>query len=483
MALRVLFSVVSCWLCGVCCALANSPFPIDDYQPNAKEAPKNIKPAAATDKLQTFLNGLILKTEVDRTRLFENDLVRVKWVLQYPNIPSLNIDYKITDYHIPVLPDFVKQRNFIPNEGDTANVKMIKVNGVAYQEKVLLCFYMSPISVGNYSVGKGDVTIQLFNAAGHFIGAPRQLVSPSVPIRVNALTAKPEDFCGGIGQFSVSEEVQPSSNIHVGQSVTYRIRVKGSGNLTYVNVPSVTFPNGVEGYQLKASSNYSYDYESCSGERVFDYVLIPKNDTLLTLPSVSLSYFNTASNAFKTLKTKPVKLNVLPKLPSKADTLEHRADTLNAEKQNAETLEYSERNKTSVSLWWLLAPLVLLLSVVGWLCRKKRVTEVDLEKQYTARLDALLLDGADRTTASQIEKVLKDYIGEKCGAVVSHMVNNRIADVLRDNGVTENVITDVINFFDDCALFAYSPTANSFTYDELVRKARNLVNSIKFENE
>ena len=395
--------------------------------------------------IDDFRNRLFLRTTLDKTHLFENELVQVKWVLYYPNCPNLKVDYQILDYQIPSLPDFIKEWNIIVKENDSTAFSSLSLNGLQYRARTLLCFYMYPSKIGDASVGSGQISLQLYGENSQKYGEPFLLTSKPVAVNVRQLPDKNESFTGGIGEFKLETELLRPDSIFVDEAATFRIRVKGSGNFGFLDVPKPIFPDFVECYQSKPVNSISYNCKQCCGERIFDFVFIPHQSGVFSIPSVCFSYFNTRSRCFQLLKTAPVKVSVLKALPQTKTKLPVLSTT-------------DDDSKTELCPF-VLCGLLLASCVVGfvvWIIRRGK-TFVNFEIQaYDALNEAKENLKGDQLFNTYV-KILITYIGNKLNYPVATQSKSVLADILRENGASDASVSLVLNVISECENACYTP--------------------------
>jgi len=143
--------------------------------------------------------------------------------------------------------------------------------------------------------------------AGNMIEQHITLNSKPVEINVNALPEKnkPDDFSGAVGNFNVDATIE-NKKIAARDEATLRITVKGTGNLPIVNAPQISWPATIEGYDATAKENVDKSVAPMSGSKSFDYIFSPKQKGDYTIPPIDFSYFDPATNSYKTLKTQPL---------------------------------------------------------------------------------------------------------------------------------------------------------------------------------
>ncbi len=138
------------------------------------------------------------------------------------------------------------------------------------------------------------------------------LTNPGLKIRVLPLPklGKPEHFSGAVGQFTLSASANPKKGM-VGDPITIAMTVEGVGNFDRVSSPALDVSPGWKMYTPTTSfkPENSAGYE---GKKTFEQAVIPLDASMKEIPPVQFSYFDTGSEKYVTLKTNPIKVDIVP---------------------------------------------------------------------------------------------------------------------------------------------------------------------------
>lgn len=229
---------------------------------------------------------LTVKLYIGRTRVEQ---------LQFPKIAG-------DGFMIDALPQPVERREI--------------VGGVSY--KVLVFdSNATPLRPGALTLGPATMEmVQLVSRRRDFfdtffddVFAERHpFVAQGEPVILNVLPlpeeGRPSDFNGAVGQFDFTLEARPTE-LAVGDPITVRMRISGSGNLAGVNAPRVPVDDRFRAYDPVPAKD-----EEGRGDRVFEQVLIPKEDSVTALPAVRFSFFDPALRSYRTVSRGPLALTV-----------------------------------------------------------------------------------------------------------------------------------------------------------------------------
>jgi len=119
---------------------------------------------------------------------------------------------------------------------------------------------------------------------------------------------KPASFTGAIGDFTMTATAGPT-NLTVGDPVTVRVQIAGSGNLDSLKLPTQDGWDHFKTYpptsKLEASDQYGFQ-----GTKTFEQIVSPENADVKELPPIAFSYFNPSDGQYHTLSHVAVALMV-----------------------------------------------------------------------------------------------------------------------------------------------------------------------------
>jgi tetratricopeptide (TPR) repeat protein len=115
---------------------------------------------------------------------------------------------------------------------------------------------------------------------------------------------KPASFTGAVGQFDFTLDARPAE-VNVGDPITVRMEIKGTGNFDQVNAPAVPPDDRFRRYDPVADKDAQE-----AGRRAYEQVLIPKTDQVKQVPAVQFSFFDPAAGAYRTITRGPIPVTV-----------------------------------------------------------------------------------------------------------------------------------------------------------------------------
>jgi hypothetical protein len=262
-----------------------------------------------------------LRAEVNKQKLYKGEQVIVSYYL-YSKVRILNLDVK----KFPTLDGFLKEELELPVVSNQYTSQPVVLDGVAYDRKLLARYAAYPLQEGKMNIDPIEIDANYYGHSSQpgldddedpfsqFFRrlAPQHSDQRSEPVSLEVLPiptdGRPADFAGTVGRFEVKSAID-KTEVKAGQPVTLTVMVQGRGNLASIKEPKPTWPEGVDPYESKGRTQSGAGGE---GERIFEFLLIPRKSGDITLPSIEFPVFNPERKTFEVLKTAPVRVQVLP---------------------------------------------------------------------------------------------------------------------------------------------------------------------------
>ena len=105
------------------------------------------------------------------------------------------------------------------------------------------------------------------------------------------------------------------TDVRANEAITLTAKLEGRGNLASIGEPKAKWPDGVEIYDSKGVAKAG---AGGVGQKIFEFVLIPRAPGKTTLPALELSYFDPTKGAYVTRTTEPIVINVGDPAPGSA---------------------------------------------------------------------------------------------------------------------------------------------------------------------
>lgn len=348
-----------------------------------------------------------------------------------------------------------------------------------------------------------DDPFDAFFNGGGYQEVKKKIVTPKLTINVQPLPAKPANFSGGVGEFTLASSIN-AKDVKTNDAVTIKLTISGSGNMKLISTPEVKFPEDFEVYDPKVTNNFEASRAGLSGTQTIEYLAIPRHAGNFTIPPVEFTYFDLKSNSYKTLKTEAYNINVA-KGQGNADQV--IADFTNKEnvKVLGQDIRFIKLGDTKLMpkgdvffgtvgyyLWYII-PFVLFVGLVVFF-RKQAAENANVAKVKTKKANKvatkrmklagkLLAENRKNEFYDEVLKALWGYISDKLSIPVSQLSKDNIEAELAKYGVADEVIKDFINALNECEFARYAPGDENEAMDKVyttsVEAISKMENSIK----
>ena len=340
-----------------------------------------------------------------------------------------------------------------------------------------------------------------FNGGSNVIEIKKSIATPKIAINVNPLPAgKPADFSGGVGEFTVSSSIN-SQELKTNDAITIKLVISGTGNLKLISNPEIKFPEDFEVYDPKVDNQVRLTREGLTGNRVIEYLAIPRHAGTYKIPGVSFSYFDIRSKSYKTLKTEEYVVNiekgagnadqVIANFTNKED-LKVLGEDIRYIKQNEVTLQPKGSFFYGSMSYWLFYIIPALAFIIFFIIYRKQAAEnANVAKVRTKKANKvatkrmklagkLLSENKKDAFYDEVLKALWGYISDKLNIPVSRLSKDNIEEKLRNHGVSEELIKDFLNALNDCEFARFAPGDESQAMDKVYASSIEVIS--KMEN-
>lgn len=340
-----------------------------------------------------------------------------------------------------------------------------------------------------------------FNGGSSYVNVQKPIRTPKLTINVSPLpSGKPVSYSGGVGDFSISSSIN-ATELKENEAVTLKLVISGTGNMKLIKTPEVSFPADFEVYDPKIDNKFSLKVGGQSGNKVIEYLAIPRYGGTYTIPPVEFSYFDVKSGAYKTLSTPEYTLNVEKGSGSTGGSApvgyvskeELRLLGQDIRYINLKDVHYRPRGQFfygSLNYWlWYIVPLVVFV-VLMIVYRKQAIENANIAKTRTKkagkvatkRLKMAKKKMDEKDKAGFYDEVLKaiwGYLSDKLNIPQSELSKDNVATELAACQVPEELIKECVDIIGDCEFARYAPTLSGNADDKVYSKVAALMNQLE----
>ena len=196
------------------------------------------------------------------------------------------------------------------------------VDGEIYNAAVIRQSVLIPERTGTLTIEPAELTAVVRHAIKtgqrNFFGqevvrhqnVKKELASARVNITVNDLpSGAPASYNGAVGNIKMTASLDPSET-KTNEPVSLKITYAGTGNLKLIPDPEVRFPSDFEVYDPKVGNNYNVGAKGFSGNKTYEYLLIPRHEGDFEIPAINFSVFDIETKKYKTFSAGPFPIHV-----------------------------------------------------------------------------------------------------------------------------------------------------------------------------
>jgi hypothetical protein len=267
-----------------------------------------------------------VRAEVDKDRAYKGEQVIVSYYL-YRRVRVFNIQVD----KFPMLNGFLREDLDMPVLGQRLDSERVVLDGVPYERSLLIRYAAYPLQEGKHNIDSVGLKYSYYSNSNAmddedpFAGFFRQMTPQQGSDRSEHLTVdviplpeegKPQSFTGGVGDFSIASAVD-KVEVRANEALTLTLKIEGKGNLAAIGEPKAKWPENVELYDSKGTAKSG---RMGVGQKVFEFLLIPRVPGKVTLPAMDFSYFDPGKKEYVTRSTEPIVITVNDPAPGSAIT-------------------------------------------------------------------------------------------------------------------------------------------------------------------
>lgn len=452
--------------------------------------------------------NLFVRTIASKTRVHEQEALMVTYKLYFANVDVAQLT---NNTKLPEFTGFLKQ----DLEQGEIQTELEHYNGRNYQTAVLYRTILYPQHSGDIKIDPANfeavlrVQVQqrprsIFDDFfGSYTNVTKMLTAPGVTIHVASLpSGKPAGFSGGVGRFTLTPSIS-QTEVQTNDAVTIKLDISGSGNMKLLKTPAIDWPEGFEPYDPKVTNDFRTTTSGVSGTKSIEYLAIPRSAGEYTIPAVKFSYFDIDEKAYKTLSTPEYTILVKRGAGSANDKGEEGAVISYTQKEDIKQLgtdiryidtkapsgktAYKVQNTDWIWLWYVVPLLIAMVLLV--ILRKQIKEAADItrmkykrankvaQKRLKAAAAALKANDKEAFYAA-IESAAWTYLSDRLSIPTADLNKENIASILRQKGVSEALIKDVMSVLSTAEFARYAPTTDH-AMDDLYRDTTNLINNLE----
>ena len=456
---------------------------------------------------QISKDDLLLRLTLSRSTVYKGEPIRA--ALKLYNRVSL------ADYSVSKMPSF---NGFWTQQLETERTSYRETyEGRVYEVYNLIEYLLYPQQSGTLTIDPVElaavvqVIVQdnthydpFFGGGREIYNVRRELKTPRLTVTVKDLpVGAPESFAGAVGKFRM--EASPSTtSLAANSASTFNVRISGSGNLAFVQAPTLTLPASFEQYQVKTSESFKYSGSGTSGYRNFEYPFIARAEGEYVVQPIKFTYFDPERKEYVTLSSPEFSFDITPDVSgstapqvvsgiSKED-VRLLGNDIRFIKLGKPSLKESEQPAIFSSAYFvtLLSMLALTLGAYLYISRRQRErkNEVLVRGKRANKVAVQRFRAAERYMKEEnrhafYEEMLKalwGYMSDKFNIPVANLTKEYVREELQKRGIAPEDAVRYTSIISQCDEAQYSPAASaqmSDVYAESISIVSHIESHIK----
>jgi hypothetical protein len=395
------------------------------------------------------------------------------------------------------------------------SLRQENVNGTIYGTGVIQQFLLYPQVTGEITIDPVQITVltqQKTRQSDPFFGdffstyqsVPKAVVSKAVAINVKPLPGvRPDDFSGVVGKLDLKASVSKDT-VNVNDAVDFTVVISGSGNLRLAEAPSLKLSPDIEVYDPRITENLKNSTNGTTGQKTFDFLMIPRHYGDFKIPAFTYSFFNTATGKYERLSTREYHFyarkgneqnaGITVYVGVSKEDVKYVGKDIRFIKSSTGRLRKSTGAILSDRLFYMGYAISLFLFLLFLFIRREHIRRnadiIAVKNRKAAKIagkrlkdaSGCLKRGENDRFYEEILKGLWGYLSDKLNIPVSVLTRNNAVTALKEKGIGEEEIKNLTDILDTCEYARYSPSGSGLEatqiYEVASRFIRSLENSI-----
>jgi len=482
------------------------PFADDPFFGGGRQ--REAEPQITQEELQKQVKeDVFVKLNVNKNSAYKGEMITATYRLYFrQNLNGFNVT------KAPAFDGFWNQEVSL----DPKRKQEIEtINGKQYYAVDILKYNLYPQRDGSLQVPAAEVSTvaqvalksrsrNVFDDffGGRAVEVPLTLKTNSASVQVKELptAGKPLDFFGAVGKYTFEAKLS-GKETKTDEPFTYTLKVSGTGNLKFIELPKLELPETFEVYDPKVKENINNGEHGLSGSKQADYLIIPRTPGEFKIEGNHFSYFDPAAGKYFTINSPEFTVKVTGE-PSKVAPVDEVAENKQEVKTIGKDIRFIKTHLPNFSpsvfnfgAWpFTLALTSPILLFLGLLALKKRNETLELDIVGTKRRKAqkvarkrLQLAEKHLATNSKIEfytelsQAVWGYLSHKLNIDMADLSKENVAEKLQAKNINAERIDSLKQIISTCELALYAPVGEADAMKKMYAMAADLIADLEDE--
>ena len=480
--------------------------PIEVVAQSAKRDEQAAAEQGTAVQNQIAQDDILLRLNLSRNNVYQGEPIRASLTL-YTRASIAGFE----DVKLPSFNGFWSQELPVDNYRATRQT----VDGKVYDSQIIKEYLLYPQQTGTLSIESADITAvaqvvmrtnrafdPFFGGGSEVYNVPRKLSTGRVNVTVKELPAgAPASFTGAVGAFTMDTQL-PSTELKANSAASYTVKIAGTGNLTFLQAPKLSLPSSFELYDVRSTESIHSTTAGTTGYRQFEYPFIARAEGEYDIPAIEFSYFSPEKNAYVTLSSAALTLNVAPDGSAGAATPQQIITGTSKEgvRQLGSDIRFIKLGEPALravaaplmlsTTYFVIVLLILIAAIAAYfilrrvirdskntvLVRNRRANKVAVQRFRAA--ERFMREQNRHAFFEEMLRALWGYMSDKLNIPVSNLTKENIREELQRRGCSAedaHHFTDIISRCDEAQ---YSP-AESVQMSDVYAEGVNIISRIE----
>jgi len=475
-------------------------------KPTASGAPKlhdydNDDDAVRAAGSKVSGNDLFIKVSASKKRVREQEPVLLSYKV-YSLVELTQLNGKMPD-----LNGFHTQEVKLPTQ---KSFHLERLNGKNYKCVTWSQYVMYPQMSGELkipSIKFDGIVVQrnrsvdpfeaIFNGGSGYVELKKEIEAPGLTLQVDPLPARPTNFSGGVGNFTISAQLN-KKEAKTGEPLNLRIVVSGSGNLKLLKAPIVNFPKSFDKYDVKVTDKTHLTTNGIEGNMIYDFLAVPQQIGKYDIPPTEFVFYDTKKQQYRTIRTQRFSLKIEKGTGTSSEMSkfeEEQNKDIRPIMQGPAVMMKAKRMFFTSALWFILLFVIVAATVAIFVVLRqrqeiysdsRRLRGSKANKVATRRLKLagkLMEECRQNEFYDEVLHALWGYVSDKLGISAEQLTRQNIAETLNRRTVNAETVDSFIAAIDECEYERYAPGDSqgnmSKTYDMAVKAIMDIEATMK----
>ncbi len=416
------------------------------------------EPVLATFKLYSRLES---KTDIEKNPGFYGFTVYDMVGLADKQVATEKINGKLFDVHT------IRKVQLYPLQAGRFSIDPLEVrNRVEFSRSAVYKRTEQEIAEGMMGIEKDEPA-----AEGTMVYETVAATEPfSVEVRPLPEKTKPAAFSGAVGRFMIQTKLS-DSELAKNEQGFLEITISGKGNFIQLEAPAPNWPPGVEGFEPVINDVLDKSKTPLNGSRSFRYPFVSATPGIYTIQPVSISYFDTDSNSYKTISTGSIPFEISNRVIITPET-------------ETPKVSFAERNERAARIAGGIAVLTVLLILLYWIFirKDKKISVQDIPEakvQFSADLflepAIIALEGDDKTFFRALQSSVWTFAAAQFGIPGSLMNKKQLSEKMDSLLLDTTLSQTLLEVLEKCEAGIFTNARLEDDRMELLQRVRTVM--------